>query len=71
MIIEEWTPPTSSDKIPFVSSVSSVGPGSLIIKLPESILLPSYYTDDRELQDVVLNEYYLDDSAISIEVVNN
>jgi len=45
IVIEPWTPPEDEEeeKVAFVSYISSVGPGSLVIKMPESLLLPTDY----------------------------
>ena len=62
-------------ELPYVSSVSSVGAGKLIIKLPEVIILPrqyiNYLSTGSEIDDPSYNKYGLDNSAVLIEVANN
>lgn len=34
VVVQEWTPPESGEKVPYISEISDVGPGRLVIKLP-------------------------------------
>jgi len=45
VVIEQWTPPEDEEekKVAYVSYVSSVGPGSLVVKMPEYLMLPIDY----------------------------
>jgi hypothetical protein len=40
-----------------------------VIKMPEEIILPTNYVNQKASDE--LNEFRLDDSAITIEVINN
>ena len=73
--MKKWTPEDKESQNNRVSFVSDYGPGPLVIKLSESIILPAHFRQDlnttRKLGKATLNEFGLDDSAVTISAISN
>lgn len=75
VVVKEWTPENRESKSSRVSFVSNYGPGRLVIKLSESVILPAHFRQalntTRKLEGTALNEFGLDDSAVTIQAISN
>ena len=73
--MKKLTPEDKESQSNRVSFVSNYGPGRLVVKLSESIILPAHFRLDlnttRKLKETTLNEFGLDDSAVTISTISN